>query len=549
LYNSQPRRWLHVDKKGHLKYETIDRQDLVLMLNISYRDVRILDPLVATPYPTAMLIREKALVINMEAVRMIICTDQCFVLSVPNPQVPGTTGMFPVTDSPFVKDLIGLIRQDPQLHSYSRTSSQLDQRLPYELRCLEAALQATGRALAGEVRAMDNRAIPALQKLLQKITEDQLEKLRATKCALNSLFQRVQKVRDELEETLDDDQDMLDMYLGRRQKQSEEAERRLKAEARPDLDDEGSGPSRRPSPREVVDNGGDGGGEVVGEGDDAEVPGDDSDGSTSSHVQKGDLIDTAVAHAARQVAAASAAQGTTHTPTPAASFGKTGEGGSGGLQRSGKHLSDRSSSGRRDGGSSGSLQSRQQGGEAPAADHLSRLLQRLMTMQKGGDGGCDPCQGLTIEDVAAAGLYAMAGSGQTGHSPPDPRDISECEGLLEVYFKQMDDLLRRLAATRARIADTEASIEVLLDERRNGLTALTLVVNTVMLGFAFVSAVVGGFGMNFATWMSEQDAATSQRNFLLTLILSSVIGFMFFAGVMLYARAKKLLFTPEAGLQ
>ncbi len=48
-------------------------------------------------------------------------------------------------------------------------------------------------------------------------------------------------------------------------------------------------------------------------------------------------------------------------------------------------------------------------------------------------------QGLTLEDVAAAGLYAMAqgnggGGGLDGmrHHPPDPRDISECEGLLEV---------------------------------------------------------------------------------------------------------------------
>lgn len=119
---------------------------------------------VATPYPTALLIREKALVVNIEAVRMIICKDQCFVsesgelvvhsssylflrlqvlpntrplhrlsaalpcpalpadatvkccstadaplsqymrgcaqvLSVPNPNVPGTVGMFPVEAS------------------------------------------------------------------------------------------------------------------------------------------------------------------------------------------------------------------------------------------------------------------------------------------------------------------------------------------------------------------------------------------------------------------------------------------------------------------
>ncbi len=46
-------------------------------------------------------------------------------------------------------------------------------------------------------------------------------------------------------------------------------------------------------------------------------------------------------------------------------------------------------------------------------------------------------QGITIEDVAAAGLYAMTQGAQQGHRPPDPRDISECEGLLEVYFKQV----------------------------------------------------------------------------------------------------------------
>ena len=62
-----------------MQYAQIDRQDLVHELNISYRDVRILDPLVATPYPTALLIRERALVVNLEAVRMIICPDQCYV--------------------------------------------------------------------------------------------------------------------------------------------------------------------------------------------------------------------------------------------------------------------------------------------------------------------------------------------------------------------------------------------------------------------------------------------------------------------------------------
>ena len=48
---------------------------------------------------------------------------------------------------------------------------------------------------------------------------------------------------------------------------------------------------------------------------------------------------------------------------------------------------------------------------------------------------------------------------------------STCAPGAQVYFKQADDLLRRLVTTRSRIADTEASIEVLLDQRRNGLVA------------------------------------------------------------------------------
>ena len=35
-----------------------------------------LDSQVNTPYPTAILVREKAMVINLESIRMIICKDQ-----------------------------------------------------------------------------------------------------------------------------------------------------------------------------------------------------------------------------------------------------------------------------------------------------------------------------------------------------------------------------------------------------------------------------------------------------------------------------------------
>ena len=44
-------------------------------LGIHYRDLRIVDPLVATPYPASIFIRESALVISLESLRMIICEN------------------------------------------------------------------------------------------------------------------------------------------------------------------------------------------------------------------------------------------------------------------------------------------------------------------------------------------------------------------------------------------------------------------------------------------------------------------------------------------
>lgn len=461
VYYSQPRRWLRVDHKGVPTYETIDRQDLVHQLNISYRDVRILDPLVATPYPTALLIREKALIVNMEAVRMIICPHQCYVLSVPNSNSPGRTGVFPASENTFVKDLIGLIRKDhPQMLSYSQAASMYDESLPYELRALEAALQATTRTLTLEVEEMESRTEPCLRALLQLVTEKQLEQLRILKTSLKNLSDRVGKVRTELEDTLDDDQDMLDMYLGRRAEQ------------------------------DALDN---------------------KEAQTYSQINQTDA-----------------------SSMPSLQHDKgAGEG---------EHLHPlaEGASSRDTASSSSRLQHHQ---PRSATHHLSALLARLAEMKSTGNLTDET---LSMTDVAAAGLYAMAHDSQPkAHSPPDPRDISECEGLLEVYYKQMDELSSRLAATRTQIADSEASIEVLLDQRRNGLTALTLVVNSVMLGFAFVSAVVGGFGMNFATWMSDETAHQSQRYFWMTLGLASGVGLTLFLGVMVYARFKRLLFTPD----
>lgn len=75
----------------------MDKHVLVYELGVRYRDLLTLDPTLPLPFPAAILIRNRALIINLETVRMIICANQCYVLSVPDVSgagggVVGSTG-------------------------------------------------------------------------------------------------------------------------------------------------------------------------------------------------------------------------------------------------------------------------------------------------------------------------------------------------------------------------------------------------------------------------------------------------------------------------
>ena len=58
-----------------------------------------------TPYPTAIYIRERALVVNVQSVRVIITADYAYIISVPNDEHPDQA-VVPAPDSSFVKHLM-----------------------------------------------------------------------------------------------------------------------------------------------------------------------------------------------------------------------------------------------------------------------------------------------------------------------------------------------------------------------------------------------------------------------------------------------------------
>jgi magnesium transporter len=87
---------------------------------------------------------------------------------------------------------------------------------PFEFRALEVALEAICSFLEARTKDLESTAHPALDALTKKVSSRNLDQVRKMKSAMTRLTARVQKVRDELEQLLDDDDDMADLFLSRK---------------------------------------------------------------------------------------------------------------------------------------------------------------------------------------------------------------------------------------------------------------------------------------------------------------------------------------------
>ncbi|KAL5561397.1 hypothetical protein UlMin_031144 [Ulmus minor] len=242
------RTWLLVDSTGHAQVVEVGKHAIMRRTGLPARDLRILDPLLS--YPSTVLGRERAIVINLEHIKAIITAHEVLLLNSRDPSV-----------TPFVEELQRRLMRHHQAtktregngddpnwtslydveESQSRTHSpqnsgggfpQFQDRdeegkeegkglqnrdglkvLPFEFVALEACLEAACSVLESEARTLELEAHPALDKLTSKISTLNLERVRQIKSRLVAITGRVQKVRDELEHLLDDDEDMAEMYL------------------------------------------------------------------------------------------------------------------------------------------------------------------------------------------------------------------------------------------------------------------------------------------------------------------------------------------------
>ncbi|KAL8505147.1 hypothetical protein ACS0TY_016380 [Phlomoides rotata] len=239
------RSWLLLGSTGQAEVVEAGKHAIMRRTGLPARDLRILDPLLS--YPSTVLGRERAIVINLEHIKAIITAQEVFLLNSKDPSVipfvdelqrrilrhcqavkSQEAGDGENADWINLYDLDGPQSTPASPPNYSDNFPSKEEGegkepsvenrdgpklLPFEFVALEACLEAACSCLDNEARTLEQEAHPALDKLTSKISTLNLERVRQIKSRLVAITGRVQKVRDELEHLLDDDDDMAEMYL------------------------------------------------------------------------------------------------------------------------------------------------------------------------------------------------------------------------------------------------------------------------------------------------------------------------------------------------
>jgi magnesium transporter len=207
--------WALIDATGQSEPLDVDKYEIMHRVQIHARDLRILDPNLS--YPSTILGRERAIVLNLEHIKAIITSEEVLLRD------PSDENVIPVVEE---------LRRRLPVGNASHNGGQGDGKeiagaqndgdtgdedeSPFEFRALEVALEAICSFLAARTAELETAAYPALDELTSKISSRNLDRVRKLKSAMTRLTARVQKVRDELEQLLDDDDDMADLYLSRK---------------------------------------------------------------------------------------------------------------------------------------------------------------------------------------------------------------------------------------------------------------------------------------------------------------------------------------------
>lgn len=82
------RSWIKIDQDGNSEIVTLDKATIMRHCSLPSRDLRLLDPKFI--YPSSILGREMAIVVNLEQIRCIITADEVILMN----SLDGTVGRY-----------------------------------------------------------------------------------------------------------------------------------------------------------------------------------------------------------------------------------------------------------------------------------------------------------------------------------------------------------------------------------------------------------------------------------------------------------------------
>lgn len=256
--------WIVIDNHAKRSFLHADKRSLIIQLgiNIPIRDMRLLDFNLLSSETGKMLVRDNAIILSIEHVRLIVTADKVLIPREGYEHNPLSNRFVDVLEEAIaewvrqqsmqtrpvsIDGLPGHTSRDGGHHSdfeddnSSSAHHHDSQQLPFELVALETALKEVVNAAGLQVKELEAVALPALDALTKSVSTGNLERVRKVKTRHQRLTIRCETLRDELERFLHDDDDMVKMCLTRRKELEEQykAAERAAAAAALNLDGEG----------------------------------------------------------------------------------------------------------------------------------------------------------------------------------------------------------------------------------------------------------------------------------------------------------------------
>ncbi|ERN15081.1 hypothetical protein AMTR_s00056p00049330 [Amborella trichopoda] len=224
------RLWMTLDGNGRSEVVEWDKSAIMKRVSIPARDLRILGPVFSQS--SNILARGKAMVVNLEFIKAIVTAEEVLLLDPlcqeVLPFVDQLRQQFPLK-SPYRIQECGDDKNIPlttvgEWLPVPEAAEGLQCELPFEFQVLEIALEVVCTYLDSSVADLQKEAYPVLDELARNVSTKNLERVRSLKSNLTRLLARIQKVRDELEHLLDDNEDMAQLYLTRKHFQNQQLE-------------------------------------------------------------------------------------------------------------------------------------------------------------------------------------------------------------------------------------------------------------------------------------------------------------------------------------